>query len=115
MVITVAAGIKNPSEAGSHSVWVDVLGPGDNLAGASSIAGMIKAAADAEPDDLGPKKADNEEPGLKTVAKIKTVLPWTRARPELRNRLRLKNASRPACSAQAKPQALGSHELPAGC
>ncbi|MXZ90496.1 MAG: hypothetical protein F4W95_07355 [Chloroflexi bacterium] len=42
MKITSAAGIKNPSEAGSHSTYVDVLGPADDLQGATAIRGMDK-------------------------------------------------------------------------
>ena len=40
--ITSAAGIKNPSEAGTHSTYVDVLGPADDPKGSSAIRGMDK-------------------------------------------------------------------------
>ena len=42
VVVTSAAGIKNPTEAGTHSTYVDVIGPVDELKGASAIRGMDK-------------------------------------------------------------------------
>ena len=42
LVLTTAAGIKNPSEHGTHSTYVDVLGPVDELKSASVIRGMDK-------------------------------------------------------------------------
>ena len=42
LVVSSAAGIKNPTEAGTHSTYVDVIGPVDELKGASAIRGMTK-------------------------------------------------------------------------
>ena len=44
MVVTSAAGIKNPSEAGTHSHYVDVLGPTDPLKDAGDIRAAIRDA-----------------------------------------------------------------------
>ena len=43
VVVTSAAGIKNPTEAGTHSTYVDVIGPVDELKGSSTIRGLTKA------------------------------------------------------------------------
>ena len=42
VVVNTASGIKNPTEAGTHSTYVDVIGPVDELKDSGDIRGMTK-------------------------------------------------------------------------
>ena len=83
MVIQKSAGIKNPSEAGTHSVGTSVLGPTDDVGGPryrtdKVFAKPSEAATDAQVSNkkvgLGERPdtahAESADVGLKTVAKI---------------------------------------------
>ena len=59
MVILPTSGIKNPPEAGTHSVYFDVLGPADEIPTASNVRGRNDALRTAETEQT-----------LGTVAKI---------------------------------------------
>ena len=60
LVFTKAAGIKNPSEAGTHSVGYSVLGPRDDANDGPQVTLMVDRDKDGEMDD----------PALETKAKI---------------------------------------------
>ena len=49
LVIESDSGIKNPSEAGTHSVFYDLLGPADPIPSASNVRGRNDAMRDADP------------------------------------------------------------------
>ena len=61
LVIESDSGIKNPSEAGTHSVSFDLLGSADRIPSASNVRDRNDARRDADP---------STELTLKTVAKI---------------------------------------------
>ena len=61
LVIESDSGIKNPSEAGTHSVFFDLLGAADRIPSASNVRGRNDAMRDADPPT---------ERTLSTVAKI---------------------------------------------
>ena len=61
LVIESDSGIKNPSEAGTHSVFFDLLGAADRIPSASDVRDRNEAMRDADPPT---------ERTLSTVAKI---------------------------------------------
>ena len=61
LVIESDSGIKNPSEAGTHSVFFDLLGPADPVPSAGNVRGRNDAMRDADP---------STEKTVETVAKI---------------------------------------------
>ena len=60
MVIQKSAGIKNPSEAGSHSTGYAILGPTDNVPSGPSGSGFMKTNELATVAKIGLSDVDNK-------------------------------------------------------
>ena len=72
MVVEDNSGIKNPTEAGTHSVSIDILGPADSVPKAASTLARNDAlrAADKLCDDDPTCTDENQEQTLGTLPKI---------------------------------------------
>ena len=71
LVIESDSGIKNPSEAGTHSAFYDVLGPAQTAPTSTNVRARNKALRDADiAADIKPGGAGGMEMVVKTVAKI---------------------------------------------
>ena len=72
LVIENTSGIKNPSEAGTHSVYFDVLGSADSIPSASNVRERNDALRDMDTaaKEMTPPGMANNEQTVSTVAKV---------------------------------------------